>query len=890
MTAFIIDLPRMIDLAIGTPETGAINLNILHSLLHILVNHINLNAYKVELVANEKNNYETLLSNFDMNTPFSIVEYQFDNNVSNRIMLDRNNKENANKIACIEDKVETGGKIVNVTDLSKQPISLVTPDDLEKIQLKINTISDVLIEAMPENKEILEYTKSDMGKNPLKDMFNMLNLTKRLDAVELTMVKITELINNLTKEYLKIEKTVLPFMQLEEIDNLKDTVDSMKHKLRSKAGSDLSEDEDDENSKSEDDDEAKDSVKSRGKEKASVKESKRAKSGKVSSKKKEGMKNKDGSGGKSSAREKEGSDGEDDSGAEDGKGSVGKSSSDGKSGKGRKGGKAAKKGKVTTAHPSKTDDSSDEDDNSDVISKKKDKKKKKQSADSDDEDEEPTTQKKGKKSREKRDVDADTKSKKSKKGSSNVSPSQSIVSDRSDRFSDDDSLSRSSKNSRDSRTVRGSARYLATIDEDSSKKQTQLPDVPTMNQLRIQNSQTASLYSFKHNFNQELDLLKVEMSKLKEYISENLNSSKTELDKKRVSASKGSMHTINESLENSKMLLSNAAIGNKLESIDLRFSQFMEDLDELKHSIYGIEKEIKNDSTKEILEEVGAYMKEFDQLKMEFAKYASNTKNSIGKHKDLLEQIQENVLKLNDIKIDKDVFDELMEQKADYSLVQRKVSFNQFAETKEEISNSLLEIINSINEQELSFQEAIDKIYKILEEKLNISDFEKFSQTANEQLTKLRSGLNKIINTKVDTEAAAAKFKVRDLKCLSCDTDVVMVGDQECIPRKPDMPRRTSVAPEIAFELSNIKNDMMEGKRVKSFSRVEPAPPTGVHRKNRHCGGSHTSVTQSDIVHKTTFQRCWTAPEPIGKAGENTVKGTDGRFYRGNAECKENVS
>lgn len=63
----LIDIPRLIDLALVTPETGILNLNILHKVLHAIASQINLKTTRIEFKENLINFDSTKITEFLVN-------------------------------------------------------------------------------------------------------------------------------------------------------------------------------------------------------------------------------------------------------------------------------------------------------------------------------------------------------------------------------------------------------------------------------------------------------------------------------------------------------------------------------------------------------------------------------------------------------------------------------------------------------------------------------------------------------------------------------------------------------------------------------------------------------------------------------------------------------
>lgn len=75
------DLHKLIDLALATPQIGVINLSILNSLLHIIVQHLKLDTCKIEFDGDFAREVESIRSNLSETAPLTINKFKFDGNV-----------------------------------------------------------------------------------------------------------------------------------------------------------------------------------------------------------------------------------------------------------------------------------------------------------------------------------------------------------------------------------------------------------------------------------------------------------------------------------------------------------------------------------------------------------------------------------------------------------------------------------------------------------------------------------------------------------------------------------------------------------------------------------------------------------------------------------------
>ena len=142
MTASL-SLAQMVDLALGTPEVGAVNFNVLHSLLHALIGKLDLQDHKANINEADKN----FLSR--KNEPSNNTEY-------------------------------TNGQD-SFKNILKAPYHTLQ-DKLIKLEEQLAILND-----LPSNNELLSKIKArgDEDKyRPMTDLWQTLQISKRVSANE----------------------------------------------------------------------------------------------------------------------------------------------------------------------------------------------------------------------------------------------------------------------------------------------------------------------------------------------------------------------------------------------------------------------------------------------------------------------------------------------------------------------------------------------------------------------------------------------------------------------------------------------------------------------------------------------------------------------------------
>ena len=159
-----VELDQLLHLALGTPELGAVNFNILHGVLREILNHLGIEK-KGKDIGDEGN--------------FSAA------------------------YAVLKDRRETGERANGKDEMrasdkqTKIPVSAVAfatpiPGSLESKVISIEKKLEIL-DDLPSNSEILQRAKQKKeGKTPVSDMWQFINLNRRLGAAETGVDKVSQ--------------------------------------------------------------------------------------------------------------------------------------------------------------------------------------------------------------------------------------------------------------------------------------------------------------------------------------------------------------------------------------------------------------------------------------------------------------------------------------------------------------------------------------------------------------------------------------------------------------------------------------------------------------------------------------------------------------------------
>lgn len=223
MAPLLIDLPQMIDLALGTPDCGAVNFNVLQALLHIMVRRLPLDEYRVEFRGEDGQKIEGLIPYIE--PTITITEYKIAED-------DTNNRT--------EQEILKSDKITTIVEVRKPGTNTDTEPagfPLQPIQI-ISSIHDLVAATLPENQDLIQAISPSLStNNPVNDMWNMLNVTKRIDALEIAIQKLTSMINDVGKEYHKLNRIVEKARKQDDIFDLKDQLDELNRQIYDKSNS-----------------------------------------------------------------------------------------------------------------------------------------------------------------------------------------------------------------------------------------------------------------------------------------------------------------------------------------------------------------------------------------------------------------------------------------------------------------------------------------------------------------------------------------------------------------------------------------------------------------------------------------------------------------------------
>ncbi|XP_068762227.1 glutamine-rich protein 2-like isoform X3 [Montipora capricornis] len=189
-----VELDQLLNLALGSPEQGAVNFNILHGVLQEILVHLGIEKKSKDIPEDG-----------DFRAAFALLKNKQD------ITQDTDNDDLSRSKSFVE---------VGMTDkipFSVQSASFSSPFG-GNLEVKVASIEKKLeiLDDLPSNGEILQRAKLKKdGRTPVADMWQFININRRLGAAETGIEKLTSLLDTMMREVGDVKEAA------EEISTLK---------------------------------------------------------------------------------------------------------------------------------------------------------------------------------------------------------------------------------------------------------------------------------------------------------------------------------------------------------------------------------------------------------------------------------------------------------------------------------------------------------------------------------------------------------------------------------------------------------------------------------------------------------------------------------------------
>jgi glutamine-rich protein 2 len=180
-----VSLARMVDLAVGTPEAGAVNFNVLHSLLHAVLQRLNIADVKADLpeLEDADNRGQTRDSGLD-----NISSSKSGSAAGGRDLADIESDSGVTGLP--RSASEIGVDPEKVSGLEKSKTIPITRFPYHALEEKVERLEQQLaaLEALPSTKELMEMTsggsdqRMDKVPRPVAEMWQSMQLSRKVDA------------------------------------------------------------------------------------------------------------------------------------------------------------------------------------------------------------------------------------------------------------------------------------------------------------------------------------------------------------------------------------------------------------------------------------------------------------------------------------------------------------------------------------------------------------------------------------------------------------------------------------------------------------------------------------------------------------------------------------
>lgn len=165
-----VSLAQMVDLSLGTPEIGSVNFNVMHTLLHAIIRKLNISDHKAEINEHDRDFLAT-------------------------------SKLRARSTLSDADSGRGEDSEDGISEKSAPPFR---PSPYHRLELKVEKMAQQLEELnqLPSNSELFaRTTQSTVEKErPVADMWQYMQLKKRVDANEEGVGKLFSLVEDMMKE------------------------------------------------------------------------------------------------------------------------------------------------------------------------------------------------------------------------------------------------------------------------------------------------------------------------------------------------------------------------------------------------------------------------------------------------------------------------------------------------------------------------------------------------------------------------------------------------------------------------------------------------------------------------------------------------------------------
>ena len=175
-----VSLSNMVDLAVGTPEVGAVNFNVLHSLLHAMLRQLNITDVRAELPAEHEDVQE-----LDRTGPRAARRQA--TKVNDR--RETSDMESDSGVTALTSASDACTELYPDQSSSKQDLEKpvpITRSPYHQLEERVGRMERQLtdLNSLPSTKELMESAAEEKSKGirPVADMWQGMQLSRKVDA------------------------------------------------------------------------------------------------------------------------------------------------------------------------------------------------------------------------------------------------------------------------------------------------------------------------------------------------------------------------------------------------------------------------------------------------------------------------------------------------------------------------------------------------------------------------------------------------------------------------------------------------------------------------------------------------------------------------------------
>ena len=283
---------------------------------------------------------------------------------------------------------------------------------------------------------------------------------------------------------------------------------------------------------------------------------------------------------------------------------------------------------------------------------------------------------------------------------------------------------------------------------------------------------------------------------------------------------------------------------NRLTDIDLKMINFENEMEILKKDSHDCKshevKQHNNDQCSNKIESLcNLVEKHSDDIIHLF--------NNREQNHQVLSCVKNQMKLLKESKVDRDDLIVILAEKADHNVVQNKVSIDQFDATKRNISQSLIDISEQITNKETEWQKSLNEMHIMVDTKLDKQEIAPFKNYMKQKVNGIQDRLKTLATLKTDAEAAGTKIEIiKNLKCISCNSEAVMKINEQFPKTQPFTPCRN-----LALKHISSPNRLpIKQLPTQSFCKEIPAMHSTSIKPINLFTKSNSNKTENYVFHK----------------------------------------